>query len=155
MLLMTLFAVLFSVMRTMGAHVETFAVISTMVAAVAIGQILLFGGRYPRAASIWVGAGVFPLQIIALCVWESFEYTHASLTPDGLVCLLPFSIPVGAGFGYLTGGMVGGVFLILDALAQWQQSRRDAAEAAEPPEPTGVVQKGGDQESGASAPKGS
>ena len=64
MLLMTLFAVLFSLLRSVGADLETFAIISTMVAALALGQILLFGGRYPRAASIWVGGCLFPLQVI-------------------------------------------------------------------------------------------
>jgi len=157
MLLMTLFAVLFSVMRSVGARVETFAIISTMVAAVAIGQILLFGGRYPRAASIWVGACFFPLQVIALFVRMNFEYGGRSYgSPDDLLALsallLPFSVALGAAFGYLTGGVVGGVFLILDALAEWRRSRRDAVEAAEPPEPTEAVQGREDHKSGSSAP---
>jgi hypothetical protein len=38
------------------------------------------------------------------------------------------SIPLGAGFGYLSGGLVGGVFLILDALAEKRRSQRDPAE---------------------------
>jgi hypothetical protein len=148
MLLITLFAVLFSVMRSIGASVGTFAVISTMVAAVAIGQILLFGGRYPRAASVWVGACFFPLQVIALWLWSCFEdggrLAFNDLTEQIVVgtFLLLVWIPIGAVFGYLSGAVVGGVFLILDALAHWQQSRRATIEAAEPREPTEVVQGG-------------
>jgi hypothetical protein len=58
------------------------------------------------------------------------------------------TIPVGAGFGYLAGG----VFLVLDALAQWQRSQHDAAEAAEPPESSEVVQESEDPENSSSAP---
>jgi hypothetical protein len=132
MLLITLSAVLFSALRTLGAGVEVFTVISTMVAAVAVGQILLFGGRYPRAASIWVGGCFFPLQAIVVFAWLCFRYGSPPI-PSHLELLvllgaLIVSIPLGAGFGYLSGGLVGGVFLILDALAERRRSQRDAAE---------------------------
>ncbi len=141
MLLVTLSAVLFSVLRTVGACAEVFAVISTMVAAVAAGQTFLFGGRYPRAASIWVGGCFFPLQFVVLCLWMYLEMGGRYFPRlDELLVLLIFSIPLGAGFGYLSGGVVGGVFLILDALAERQRSHRAALEADEPPGPTDVVQ---------------
>jgi hypothetical protein len=133
MLLVTLAAVLFSALRSMGAGVEVFAVISTMFAAVAVGQVFLFGGRHPRAASIWVGACFCPLQVIAVWTWLYFEYGRRSFhSLDELLFVLLgamiFSIPVGAGLGYLSGGLVGGVFLTLDALAERRRSQRDAVE---------------------------
>ena len=143
MLLMTLSAVLFSALRTVGAGVEFFAVISTMFAAVALGQLLLFRGRYPRAASIWVGSCFFPLQAIALCLWMFYTtgYRSSSSLVELLVLsgVLLFSIPLGAAFGYLSGGLVGGVFLILDSVAKWQRSPSDAAEPVEPEEPPKAV----------------
>ncbi len=141
MLFVTLAAVLFSALRSMGACPEVFAVIATMFAAVAVGQMFLFGGRYPRAASIWVGGCFFPLQVIAGCVGMYFG-TGGRSVPSldeevGRFVLLLLSIPLGTGFGYLTGGLVGGVFLALDALDEKRrQSQREAVEAAEPPAPT-------------------
>jgi hypothetical protein len=161
MLLMTLFAVLFSVMRTMGASVGTFAVISTMVAGVAIGQIVLFGGRYPRAASIWVGGCLFPLQFLTgwpLSYIFGTPWTQVRQWGEVLALLLLWvlslviTVPIGAGFGYLCGGVVGGVFLVLDALAEWRRSHGATVEAAEPPEPTDVVQGREDHKSGSCAP---
>jgi hypothetical protein len=139
MLLVTLSAVLFSILQTVGAGPEVFAVISSMVVAVAIGQVFLFGGRYPRAASIWVGICFAPLQAIALCLWAYLE-PGSNWSPSILQLLAALlasafiAIPIGAGFGYLSGGLVGGVFLTLDALTRWQRSRHNAAEAAAPPE---------------------
>jgi MFS family permease len=126
MLLVTLAAVLFSALRSLGACPEVFAVISTMFAAVAVGQIFLFRGRYPRAASIWVGGCFFPLQVVALVIWLSLAYGPAPIFAVAVMLLV--SIPLGAGFGYLSGGLVGGVFLILDALAEKRRSLRDPAE---------------------------
>ena len=143
MLLVTLSAVLFSALRTMGAGVEIFAVISTMFAAVALGQLFLFRGRYPRAASIWVGSCFFPLQLIALCLWMFYTTGYRSPSLVELLVFLGvllFSIPLGAGFGYLSGGLVGGVFLILDSLAKRQRPPSDAVEPAEPDEPTKEIQ---------------
>jgi hypothetical protein len=121
-----------------------FALISTFVAAVAVGQILLFGGRYPRAASIWVGGCFLPLQAITGFLWLCLASGRGSLLSLRelfvIFGMLILSIPIGAGVGYLSGCLIGGVFLILDALARRQQSPRDAVEAAEPPEPTEVVQ---------------
>jgi hypothetical protein len=133
MLFVTLSAVLFSVMQTFGACAEVFAVISTMFAAVAVGQLFLFGGRYPRAASIWVGACFFPLQVITVWLWLDFEYGHGSFRSlVGLLLVLfvalIFSPLLGAGFGYLSGGLVGGVFFILDALAGRRRSQRNVVE---------------------------
>jgi hypothetical protein len=125
MLLMTLAAVLFSILRSAGANPEVFTVIASMVTAVAIGQVFLFRGRYPRAASIWVGSCFFPLQAIALCLWFYLDTKAGPPSPGGLIVLfmaLISSVPIGAGFGYLCGGIVGGVFLILDALAKRRES---------------------------------
>jgi MFS family permease len=139
MLLVTLSAVLFSALQTIGVWPEVFAVISSMVVAVAIGQVFLFGGRYPRAASIWVGSCFAPLQAIALCLWAYFEpgsRWSVSIAAMLVVALgsAILSAPLGAAFGYLSGGLVGGVFLTLDALTKWRRSRHDAGKAAAPPE---------------------
>ena len=142
MLLIEFFLILFCVTYSFGTPWVAFAIIATMVGAVAVGQTLLFGGRYPRAASIWVGAYLFPLQFMALwCLAyeESWSGKVAKLIAALVVSLL-VSIAVGACLGYLTGKLVGGMFFIVDLLERSQFSQRDAVEAAERGGPTNVLQ---------------
>jgi hypothetical protein len=136
-----------SLMRSWQSAAVVLAIVATMVAAITAGQKLLFGGRNPGGASIWVGAGFFPLQMIAVLLWNHF------FTPDLRVGLFEFtvvplvSIFAGALFGYLIGWVVCFVSVVPQVLAERQQSDRDRVEAVEPPEPTDVVQEGGSTKS--------
>ena len=125
-----------SLMRSWQSTAVVLAIVSTMAAAVAVGQKLLFGGRNPGGASIWVGACVFPLQMLAVLLWNYF------FTPDlrggwFAFTIVPLaSIPLGAFFGYQIGWVVCFVSVLRQGMAQRQRSEGAAIEAAEPPEPT-------------------
>jgi hypothetical protein len=119
MLMMTMYALLFSAMQLLKTPPEVFATVAILFTGVGLGQMALYGGRYPRAASIWVGACLFPLEIIVLlCIGIDSE--------GGLACLLIISPVLGAFFGYLAGGLTAGVFLLLEKYGKH-------AEAEEPP----------------------
>ena len=153
MLLMTMFAVLFSVLRSFHADVGVFALFSTMFAAVAIGQMLLFSGRYPRAASIWVGGCFFPLQLLAVLPlvvlgkpWTGFQLSREwlGLLVHWAVSLL-VTVPIGVVIGYLVGDLVGGVVcgmsLVRDALAPRRRDQCDRVETAKPPKSPEALQR--------------
>lgn len=84
------------------------------ISAVGLGQMLLFNAKRPREASIVTGAIMFPLAILGVVLtYETHPYDHMQ-SLCGLVCAIPF----GAIAGYLAGGVVAGVFLVMDAVEQ-------------------------------------
>jgi len=107
MLMMTMFAVLFAVMQLLGAPADVFIIVAVLFAGVGLGQMLLFGGKYPRAASIWVGACLYPVEVFA-------DLLYRGDNSGQLICMLVTSPVDGAGFGYLAGGLTAGVFLLLE-----------------------------------------
>jgi len=111
LLMTTMFAALFSLMRLLGAGAEVFIMVAVLFAGVGLGQMLLYGGKYPRAASIWVGGCLFPVEVIGLMI-------HLGSFHAELVLLLMMSPFLGAGFGYLAGGLTAGVFLLLKKYSQ-------------------------------------
>jgi len=126
-LMVTLYALLFSSMQLLDVQPVTFVVVAVLVTGVGLGQMILFGGKYPRAASIWIGACLFPLEILAVHVGGWFMTPNAVVSVEGVVLVFArvlVSIPGGAFFGYLFGGLTAGVFLLLDRYAE----RKAAAE---------------------------
>ncbi len=110
MLMMTLFAILFAAMQVLGASPEIFIIVAVLVVGVGLGQAVLYGGKYPRAASIWVGACLLPAEILVLIVHPAAEKG----SPGEMAFLLILSPLLGAGLGYLAGGLTAGVFLLID-----------------------------------------
>jgi len=133
LLMVTLYSVLFASMQSLGATPVTFAVIAILVTGVGLGQTLLFGGKYPRAASIWIGACLFPLEILAVDVGTWLIAPHASISVDAVsrsIAKVVLSIPAGAFFGYLSGGLTAGVFLLLDRYRERTGTEDDTEEAS-------------------------
>ena len=125
---MTFFALLFTLMNSLDASPEVFVVIAVLVAGVGLGQTLLFGGKYPRAASVCVGAGLLPLEILAVAVYLYISSPRSSSSGEGAaltVMAMVFCVPVGGFLGYLAGGLAGGVFLVLDMVAKARQEKDD------------------------------
>lgn len=131
---MTLFALLFAFMELLGASPEVFTVVAIFVAVVGLGQTLFFGGKYPRAASVCVGACLLPVEILAWIIFHFVSSGLASFSAEGAswtFMAMLFCVPLGGFLGYLAGGLAGGVFLVLDLLAKraGEQSDEPAEEA--------------------------
>jgi len=124
MILVTLFAVLCAflsaVLRSLhispGAGQGVFLTLLVLFMGVAAGQVLLFQGRQARAASVWVGAILFPLELLILAIYE------ASVSGFGIrdflfswVSALVCAIPGGALLGYMAGTLTAGIFLVVKA----------------------------------------
>jgi hypothetical protein len=115
MLHITLFALAFSVIRVLDAPRVYYPITVVFVLGVAIGQIVLFQGAYPRAASVWSGAVLLPLEtVLTLIFLPGFSMDERL---GGSLCGLMFGVPFGALFGYLSGGLTAGMVLILDRLS--------------------------------------
>ncbi|HID76625.1 MAG TPA: hypothetical protein EYP56_11585 [Planctomycetaceae bacterium] len=149
LLLVTMYAILFAVLELLGAPPWVFLSVAVFFTGVGMAQMLLFGGGYPRAASVWAGAILLPVELVAGLIYAA---AAANVPPDDLCfslsCVVPFSIPLGAGFGYLAGGLTAGAFVLLQRYEQYRK-RRQASEDVEPTQP----QRPTDQP-GASEPDG-
>jgi hypothetical protein len=115
MILVTAFAMLFGVLKTLNVHPIAFAVISLFIGGVAASQSLLFKGKMPRLAS-YVGG------IIMYCLIASVTAVLAFFTDRGPVSILDvlgtlLAVSVwGASFGgllgYAVGCLVAAIFLV-------------------------------------------
>jgi hypothetical protein len=109
LLITTMYAVLFAVLRSLQAPPITFLIVGLFVFAVGLGQMFLYKGQRPRRASIVVGAcigvGFWMLQCI-----QFFNDRNLFL---GLLLLLTI---YGVVCGYVVGLFIGSVFLFADKL---------------------------------------
>ena len=125
MLMVTLYAVLFSLLTMLRASTLVFVLLALLFTGIGIGQAVLFGGRYPRAASIWVGSILVPIEV---CVWgmcQAGALYHGSLRGvEILLAIFIFCIPFGAVFGYLFGTLTAGGFWLVD----WYEKRHTATD---------------------------
>lgn len=134
LLLMALFSLSFGVLQILKADPVIFVVATVLLAAVGVGQPTLFGGQYPRAASVWSGAVVFPLEALVwfLVAQIASHGFHLSANIVVGVLLLPVVlVPVGAGLGYLAGGLVAGLFCLAEEYEK-RYGRRKQVEETEP-----------------------
>jgi hypothetical protein len=116
MMMVTLFAVLFSTLRWLEAWPVYYGIFGVLVFGVTMGQMILFDGKYPRAASIWSGAVLLPLEIGAINLFSNLihEYPNIFQRIAITIFFMILTVPVGALFGYLAGGLTAGVVLLLE-----------------------------------------
>jgi hypothetical protein len=116
MMMVTLFAVLFSTLRMIGASPICYGLFGVLVFGVSMGQTILFGGKYPRAASIWTGAVLLPVEIGVINLLFHYINYYQNIFERILITFLfmMFAVPIGALFGYLAGGLSAGVVLVLE-----------------------------------------
>jgi hypothetical protein len=111
--IMTGLAVLFGAFRIYNAPPMQYLLFGTQAIVICVAQ--MFYGKRPRAASAVSGAIFLPLF---LAIGAAYSGNHRVGEDYIYICMLIGSVPVGAFFGYVTGTMAAGVFLIMDA-AEW------------------------------------
>lgn len=121
MIITAMYSVLFAVMKSLGAHPLVMVIVAVFFTVVGAAQMLLFGGRRPREASIIAGA-VFCGAMSAvghLIAWfpegGSLGF-HPFAIIGWLLCSTLGLALVGVLLGYVAGCLTAGVFLILNRI---------------------------------------
>jgi hypothetical protein len=116
MVITTMCAVLFTVLRVSRVPPAGFLVIVVFFVAIGLGQFLLFKGQRPRRASVIVGACLYPLLFLGMCAYECLAAGAPLFFVKDACGIILFGSGVGAILGYLAGGLIAGVFLVIDNL---------------------------------------
>jgi N-acetylglutamate synthase-like GNAT family acetyltransferase len=112
LLMMTMFAVLFAVLKSLGVSPVEFAVIALFFFGVGAGQALLFHGQRPRRASIVMGM----VMTFALVTVDALWRGQRLLGPDTVFTILCSVACGGITWGYAAGALIASVFLLRDML---------------------------------------
>ena len=115
------YSLLFGMMKALSFPPMASAIVAGFISIVAVAQAFLSGGKQPRNASIVAGALVFSLAFVAVWIVSGprFYSTSQFLISAG------FTIASGGMLGYLSGVIIGGVFLVADKLRN-RLARRQA-----------------------------
>jgi MFS superfamily sulfate permease-like transporter len=120
LVIVTMFALLFSLLHATGAPTAVYPFVGFFCGAVILGQMILFRGRQPRAASCIVGAGMMPLLVITTIavaggsrLLDDFR-TNPGEVFGALLCTVVSCAALGLVVGYVIGTFIAGVFLIVD-----------------------------------------
>lgn len=108
----TAYALMFGTMRMLDADNVFMLVTGLYVSFIALSQALLFGGKHPRWASIVSSVGFAAGSILIAIL--SGQFSAGDIFALMVACVIVFP-PL----GYLTGALIGGVFLIAHHLRQW------------------------------------
>jgi hypothetical protein len=114
-MMVTMYALLFAFLKTMGTPPVWFAIIAIFITGVGFAQMAMFGSKYPRAASVWAGAILLPIEIAVLTI--GYAIFIGAVTGENIFLSLILTIvciPLGAFFGYLAGGLTAGAFLLVE-----------------------------------------
>lgn len=112
------YSLLFALMNASGFAPVASLIVGAFITFVGGAQALLFGGRYPRAASLAAGAvAAIPIALVSVML------TRRGFRGEEMFFAIPSSAIFGAGGGYVAGVLVGGVFLIADVVRRWFDRR--------------------------------
>jgi len=112
MVITAMYAVLFGMLQAIRAPVSVFFVIALFFTTIGLGQMFLFKGKRPRRASVLLGGCFLPCLVLFI----TFSAYHGNPWHVELLCVLAGSTIPGALLGYTGGGIVAGVFLVIDKL---------------------------------------
>jgi hypothetical protein len=104
------YSLLFTGLTLLDFHPLEMLVIGAFITVIGVGQALLIKVLNPRAASIVVGAA---FSICIGIVWWTYEDDPLWLL---MIIVVVYGLFAGGVFGYIAGVLVGGVFLVADAL---------------------------------------
>jgi hypothetical protein len=153
--MVTLFALLFSLLAYKEAGREWYVVGSLFIIAVILGQMFLFHGREPRRASCVAGACTMPLLVPVLVIAKEGPDLLGSGWANAVVTIVAAAVGtavpaalVGVACGYLIGALCAGIFLVTER--RWDAGRiseegpvvaevadEDEATGPSPPKPAG------------------
>jgi len=116
MILTAMYAVLFSLLTTLGAPHVVFAAIAIYVTGVGLCQVLLYKGKNPRKASIVGGVIMcFVVTFVVMAV-ESWDSTRWSRSLNALLVLAlvdgALCVTFGGPLGYAVGCLIAAIFLV-------------------------------------------
>ncbi len=106
------YSALLALLRIVGSNKAVTVWLVVFISIVGLAQMLLFGSRRPREASLLAGA--IGLPCLALLV--RLIHRGQGFGGDDFACMFVSGVLFGAPAGYLAGGVVAGVFLIMDAV---------------------------------------
>jgi hypothetical protein len=106
------YSLLFGAMSALSFPPTASAIVAGFILLVGAAQAFLFGGKRPRNASIIAGAVLFLLSITA--VWMVLGRRFYGTAE--LLVTASFTTACGGMLGYLSGVIIGGVFLVADKL---------------------------------------
>ncbi|MGO9113450.1 MAG: Clp protease N-terminal domain-containing protein [Thermoguttaceae bacterium] len=128
MLMVTLYAFLFSLLKLLRASNLVFVLLALLFTGIGIGQAMMFGGRYPRAASIWTGSILVPIEVCVYVMCQTGSPNVGSLRGCMIyLAIFILCIPFGAVFGYLFGTLTAGGFWLVDRYEKRQQAAKESA----------------------------
>jgi len=111
--LTALFATVFAVATSLGASPVLVGGIGVFFVGIGLGQMVLYGGKDPRRASVVSGAVLLPVLYVAGAIAAAAirgERISPRLVPGFFSVALVGAI-LGMGFGYLAGALIAGLFL--------------------------------------------
>ena len=137
--LLTIYCIMFRLLVLMNADATWTALVCLMFGAVTLGQMVLFQGLRPRAASIVAGAVACPAMLVGLAVdeistrWSGWAPLAAGLNGPGIfAAALLLLAMVGSGLGYLVGCATGGVFYVIGKILPQTHAVSSSASGQEP-----------------------
>ncbi len=118
--IMTALALLFGGFHLASAEPVVYLFFGLQTLVICVAQ--MFNAKSPRAASVIAGGIMAPIFTLRLVAAAGFPIPY-SLAAQIVVTffLIPFSAPVGAFLGYLTGTCAAGIFLLMDYFEPYLQ----------------------------------